>query len=139
MDSSIENKINILIQEMNDLRQLCKTNQSLMITQRGEEGKDLDIIKQQLTAMNHLLNKLEIKVELLSKNGRIKTSYKEYTPEEVYNIRYSNGMSLSKTAQMLNASKSTIQNMCKAYREQLIKEAEEESKNAVFDDMELDI
>lgn len=120
MDSKDINKVDVLIHQFNDLRSLCKGTQNLMINQRSEQSKELEDIKIQLKNIEHTMSKLEISINLLTENYKPKTIYKDYTAEEIYNIRYSPGMTLKKCSEMLNCSMSTIQNICVKYRQSLM-------------------
>jgi DNA-binding transcriptional regulator YiaG len=102
-----------------DLASICKATQNSVLNSSYEQNKKQDEMLNRIKNIEQQLNKLEGDVRLVNKDGVIKKSYKDYTPEEVYNIRYKT--SLAKAARILNCSKSTVQNICKQY----VKEREE--------------
>lgn len=119
MNMDTNEKINVMLQMISDIRNLDKGTQNLVINHHAAQNKELEELKAEINSLQRVVNKLELKVDILTKDGRFKRDYKDYTPEEVYNLRYSPGMTLSKVAKMLNCSKTTIQNMCKQHREAL--------------------
>ena len=102
-----------------------------MVNQRAEESKELEDIKIQLQNLQHSMSKLIGDIRLIDNSGKIKTSYKDYSDEEIYNIRM--GTTLDKAAVILNCSKSTVQSACRRYREVLREEVKKQNK-AQFDD-----
>lgn len=97
--------------------------------QYTEIKSELTQIKLMIAEQNRDIHRLMNRVSVLQDNtesimGRLKMdiapamTYKDLTPEEVYKLRYSRGMSLNKTAQRLGTSKSTVQRMCRKYIEQ---------------------
>lgn len=125
MDSKDINRIAVLEQQFKDLRVLVKGNQTILINQRAEESKELEDIKIQLQNLQHSMSKLIGDIRLIDNSGKIKTSYKDYSDEEIYNIRM--GTTLDKAAVILNCSKSTVQSACRRYREQLREELKQEA------------
>lgn len=125
MDSKDVNRIAVLEQQFKDLRVLVKGNQTILINQRAEESKELEDIKIQLQNLQHSMSKLIGDIRLIDNSGKIKTSYKDYSDEEIYNIRM--GTTLDKAAVILNCSKSTVQSACRRYREQLREELKQEA------------
>lgn len=134
MDSKDINRIAVLEQQFKDLRVLVKGNQTILINRRAEESKELEDIKIQLQNLQHSMSKLIGDIRLIDNSGKIKTSYKDYSDEEIYNIRM--GTTLDKAAVILNCSKSTVQSACRRYREQLREELKQEANEELKEKFE---
>lgn len=110
----IEKKIALLSEQLVELKGAVNGEQSLIINGLNSVHNENKEIKEQLDLVEQKLNKLIGDVSLVNEQGKLKKSYKDYTDEEILEIR--NKLSVRKAASFLHCSKTTIQRICNRAR-----------------------
>lgn len=110
----IEKKIALLSEQLVELKRAVSGEQSLIINGFDSVHNENKEIKEQLALVEQKLNKLIGDVSLVNEQGKLKKDYKDYTDDEILEIR--NKLSLNKAANFLHCSKTTIQRICNRAR-----------------------
>jgi hypothetical protein len=110
----IEKKITLLSEQLVELKRAVSGEQSLIINGLDSVHNENKEIKEQLALVEQKLNKLIGDVSLVNEQGKLKRDYKDYTDDEILEIR--NKLSLNKAANFLHCSKTTIQRTCNRAR-----------------------
>lgn len=101
---NINKKLETLFNYEKELSQECK-----------KQGQDIEVIKNELNIVKNKISDLESKINSLYKGYKpAGVSYKDFTAEEILQMHKT--MSLSKLADYLHCSISTVQNRIKQAR-----------------------
>ena len=101
---NINKKLETLFKYEKELAKECKS-----------QGQDIEVIKDELNIVKNKINNLESKINGLYKGYKpAGVSYKDFTAEEILQMHKT--MSLSKLAEYLHCSISTVQNRIKQAR-----------------------
>ena len=129
----IEKKITLLSEQLVELKRAVSGEQSLIINGLDSVHNENKEIKEQLVLVEQKLNKLIGDVSLVNEQGKLKRDYKDYTDDEILEIR--NKLSLNKAANFLHCSKTTLWRICNRARNKQYKEQYEQAQmiaNAVW-------
>ena len=113
MDNS--EKITLMQMQLKELKSLETANQSLIINRTGAIENELDDLKKQIEIVQQSLNKLLGDVSMINAEGKLKTSYKDYSGVDIYLMHNNQGLSWNKIASLIGCSKSTVIRKYKEY------------------------
>lgn len=114
--------ITVLIRQIKELESTIKSLQLLVTNGNLALSKEIAELKQEQILIQQRLDKLIGDVNLVNENKKLKTSYKDYSDKEIYELRMRT--SLRKCAEILGCSVSTVQNAVRRYRETLFLDME---------------
>ena len=104
---NINKKLETLFRYEKELAEECK-----------RQGQDIEVIKDELNIVKKKINDIECKVDSLYKGYKQSgVSYKDFTAEEILQMHKT--MSLSKLAEYLHCSISTVQNKIREARAEM--------------------
>lgn len=110
----IEKKITLLSEQLVELKRAVSGEQSLIINGFDSVHNENKDIKEQLDLVEQKLNKLLGDISVVNEQGKLKKDYKDYTDDEILSIR--DKLSLSKAANFLHCSKTTLWRICNRAR-----------------------
>ena len=108
--TSVEKLNELLVENYKATRQLHQA----IISMQGRLSDENNKIVEKIDSLEQQINKLNNNKELVNTDGKLRKSFRDYTDEEIYNLRYST--SLRKCASQLGCSTSTIQRICRRYK-----------------------
>lgn len=111
-------KITILMRQLKEMQTTINGLQNLVSNGDIAISKEIKELRQEQVLIQQKLDKLIGDVQLVNKDKKLKTSYKDYSAKEVYELRQRT--SNSKAAQILGCSVSTVRNRCREYQQQLL-------------------
>lgn len=111
-------KITILMRQLKEMQTTINGLQGLVSNGDLAISREIKELKQEQMLIQQKLDKLIGDVQLVNKDKKLKTSYKDYSAKEVYELRQRT--SNSKAAQILGCSVSTVRNRCREYQQQLL-------------------
>lgn len=111
-------KITILMRQLKEMQTTINGLQSLVSNGDLAISKEIKELRQEQVLIQQKLDKLIGDVQLVNKDKKLKTSYKDYSAQEVYELRQRT--SNNKAAQILGCSVSTVRNRCREYQRELL-------------------
>jgi response regulator of citrate/malate metabolism len=115
MDSD---KITIMMGQLKEMQSTINGLQSLVSNGDIAISKEIAELRQEQKLIQQKLDKLIGNVQLVNEDKKLKTSYKDYSAKEVYELRQRT--SNNKAAKILGCSVSTVRNRCREYQQQLL-------------------
>ena len=111
-------KITLMMQQLKEMQSTINGLQSLVSNGDLAISKEIKELRQEQKLIQQKLDKLIGNVQLVNKDKKLKTSYKDYSAQEVYEL--DQRMKHKKTAQILGCSVSTVRNRCREYQRELL-------------------
>ena len=111
-------KITILMRQMKEIQSTLTGLQSLISNGDFAISKEIKELRQEQVLIQQKLDKLIGDVNLVNEDKKLKTSYKDFSNKEVYELRQRT--SNAKAAEILGCSVSTVRNRCRDYQRELL-------------------
>lgn len=111
-------RITVLMMQLKEMQSTINGLQSLVSNGDLAISKEIVELRQEQKLIQQKLDKLIGDVQLVNKDKKLKTSYKDYSAQEVYELRQKT--SNSKAAKILGCSVSTVRNRCREYQRELL-------------------
>lgn len=111
MDNVKKTSVEILNEQLIENYKATRALHQSIISMQGNLHADNEKLVERIKALEQKIDKLSNNKDLVNNQGCLKKDWRDYTDEEIYNLRYST--SLRKAADRLGCSKSTIQRICR--------------------------
>lgn len=111
MDNVKKTSVEILNEQLIENYKATRALHQSIISMQGNLHADNEKLVKRIEALEQKIDKLSNNKDLVNNQGCLKKDWRDYTDEEIYNLRYST--SLRKAADRLGCSKSTIQRICR--------------------------
>lgn len=111
-------KITIMMQQMKTIESTLSGLQSLVSNGDFAISREIKELREEQSLIQHKLDKLLGDINLVNENKKLKTSYKDFSNKEVYELRQRT--SNAKAAEILGCSVSTVRNRCREYQRELL-------------------
>ena len=108
-----ENEISILSRQLKEIQSTISGLQSLISNGDFAISQEIKELKNEQLEIAHKLDKLIGDKTLVNDEQKLKNSFKDYSDKEIYELR--KRTSISKAAEILGCSKSTVQRKCRDY------------------------
>lgn len=107
--------IALMQRQLKEIQTTLSGLQSLIINGDNSLHNEISDLKSQEQVVLQKLDKLAGDVKLVNEEGKLKTSYKDYSDEEIYILHNQRHMSWAKIAELIGCSKSTVIRKYKNY------------------------
>ena len=107
--------IALLQRQLKEIKTTLSGLQSLIINGDNSLHNEISDLKSQEQVVMQKLDKLAGDVKIVNEEGKLKTSYKDYSDEEIYILHNQRHMSWAKIAELIGCSKSTVIRKYKNY------------------------
>lgn len=107
--------IALMQRQLKEIQTTLSGLQSLIINGDNSLHNEISDLKSQEQVVMQKLDKLAGDVKLVNEEGKLKTSYKDYSDEEIYILHNQKHMSWAKIAELIGCSKSTVIRKYKNY------------------------
>lgn len=108
-----ESEITILSRQLKEIQSTISGLQSLISNGDFSISQEIKELRNEQLEIAHKLDKLIGDKTLVNEDKKLKTSFKDYSDKEVFELR--KRTSISKAAEILGCSKSTVQRKCRDY------------------------
>lgn len=115
MDVELGNKIAVMQRQLKDIQSCLSGLQSITMNGNDAIHNEVADLRKQQEIIIHKLNKLSGDVKLVNAEGKLKSSYKDYSSEEIYAMHTKQGLSWNKIASLIGCSVSTVRRKYKEY------------------------
>ena len=115
MDKELGDKITLMQMQLKEIQSCISGLQSMTINGNDTIHKEVADLRKQQDIIIQKLNKLSGDVQLVTAEGKLKQSYKDYSPEDVYAMHTKQGLSWNKIASLIGCSVSTVRRKYKEY------------------------
>ena len=115
MDVELGNKIAVMQRQLKEIQSCLSGLQSIAMNGNDAIHKEVADLRKQQDIIVQKLNKLSGDVKLVNAEGKLKNSYKDYSPEDVYAMHTKQGLSWNMIASLIGCSVSTVRRKYKEY------------------------
>ena len=115
MDVELGNKIAVMQRQLKEIQSCLSGLQSIAMNGNDAIHNEVAVLRKQQEIILQRLNKLSGDVKLVNAEGKLKQSYKDYSPEEIYAMHTKQGLSWNKIASLIGCSVSTVRRKYKEY------------------------
>lgn len=115
MDVELGNKIAVMQRQLKEIQSCLSGLQSITMNGNDAIHNEVAVLRKQQEIIIHKLNKLSGDVKLVNAEGKLKSSYKDYSSEEIYAMHTKQGLSWNKIASLIGCSVSTVRRKYKEY------------------------
>ena len=114
METNEKSKNDILKQVLMENYKTTKSLQQTVLNMHGRISEENRELVERINSLEQKIDKLANNQELVNSKGNLRKSFRDYSDAEIYELRWKT--SLRKCAERLNCSTSTIQRICRRYR-----------------------
>lgn len=115
MDSELGNKITVMQMQLKEIQSCLSGLQSIAVNGNDSLHREIADLKNQQEVILQKLDKLSGDVKLVNSDGKLKTSYKDYSGEDIYNMHQKQGLSWNRIASLIGCSVSTVRRKYKEF------------------------
>ena len=115
MDVELGNKIAVMQRQLKEIQSCLSGLQSIAMNGNDAIHNEVAVLRKQQEIILQRLNKLSGDVKLVNAEGKLKSSYKDYSSEEIYAMHTKQGLSWNKIASLIGCSVSTVRRKYKEY------------------------
>lgn len=115
MDIELGNKIAVMQRQLKEIQSYLSGLQSIAMNGNDAIHKEVADLKNQQDIIIQKLDKLSGDVKLVNAEGKLKQSYKDYSPEDIYAMHTKQGLSWNKIASLIGCSVSTVRRKYKEF------------------------
>ena len=115
MDVELGNKIAVMQRQLKEIQSCLSGLQSISMNGNDAIHNEVADLRKQQDIIIQKLNKLSGDVKLVNAEGKLKQSYKDYSPEDVYAMHTKQGLSWNKIASLIGCSVSTVRRKYKEF------------------------
>jgi DNA invertase Pin-like site-specific DNA recombinase len=115
MDVELGNKIAVMQRQLKEIQSCINGLQSIAINGNDAMRREITDLRKQQDIILLRLDKLSGDVKLVNAEGKLKTSYKDYSSAEIYAMHTKQGLSWNRIASLIGCSVSTVRRKYKEY------------------------
>lgn len=108
-------KITLLSRQLKEVQSTLSGLQQLVANGNIAISNEISDLKSEQLKLQQIINKLSGEVKLVNAEGKLKTSYKDYSNEEIYLMHNNQHKSWADIAGLIGCSKSTVIRKYKEY------------------------
>lgn len=115
MDKELGDKIAVMQRQLKEIQSCLSGLQNMTLNGNDAIHKEVADLRKQQEIILQKLDKLSGDVKLVNSEGKLKTSYKDYSPEEIYTMHTKQGLSWNRIASLVGCSVSTVRRKYKEF------------------------
>ena len=115
MDIELGNKIAVMQRQLKEIQSCLSGLSNMTINGNDAIHNEVADLRKQQDIIIQKLDKLSGDVKLVNSEGKLKQSYKDYIPEDIYAMHIKQGLSWNKIASLIGCSVSTVRRKYKEF------------------------